>query len=97
MSERWLSVNKPLGPLHPDTAHSLSNLATFYANQRNFKRAEPLYQRAWTICEQVLGLGHPVAVKIGSNYVQFLMASGSKAKAAALKARLESFQAENSQ
>jgi len=48
-----------LGPDHPDTSHSLNNLAALYDNQGKYEQAEPLYQRALAIRERVLGAEHP--------------------------------------
>ena len=48
-----------LGPLHPDTATSLNNLAALYDRQGQYEQAESLYQRALTIREQQLGPLHP--------------------------------------
>jgi tetratricopeptide (TPR) repeat protein len=47
------------GPLHPDTATSLNNLAELYRQQGKYEQAEPFYQRALQIWEQVLGPEHP--------------------------------------
>ncbi len=44
-----------LGPDHPETAHTLSGLASLYYMQGKYEQAEPLYQRALSICEQVPG------------------------------------------
>ncbi len=40
---------------HPETAHTLSGLASLYYMQGKYEQAEPLYQRALSICEQVPG------------------------------------------
>ena len=45
---------KVLGPEHPDTAASLTNLAAYYASQGRYERAEPLFQRTLYVCEKVL-------------------------------------------
>jgi hypothetical protein len=57
-----------LGAEDRDTASSLNNLATLYQDQGKYEEAEPLYQRALTICERVLGLGHPNTVLVRENY-----------------------------
>jgi tetratricopeptide (TPR) repeat protein len=48
-----------LGPKHPDTAQSLSNLASLYYRLGKYNEAESLCRRALTIREQILGLEHP--------------------------------------
>src|SRR5436309_1864820 len=45
-------------PQHPDTAQSLMNLGSLYRAQGKYKQAEPLFKRALTIYEQVLGPEH---------------------------------------
>lgn len=44
-----------LGPVHPQTATSLNNLAYLYQTQGNNSAAEPLFQRARKIEEKALG------------------------------------------
>jgi tetratricopeptide (TPR) repeat protein len=61
-----------LGPDHPDTAQSLNNLAALYRAQGKYVQAEPLYQRALTICEQQLGPDHPDTATIQENYAELL-------------------------
>jgi len=40
---RGVGLEKALGPEHPKVATSLNNLATFYHNQAQYAKAEPLY------------------------------------------------------
>jgi hypothetical protein len=59
--ERALAIReKALGPEHPDTAASLSNLAAPLREQRDLAGAWPLYERALAICEKVLGPEQPL-------------------------------------
>ncbi len=53
------STRTGVRPEHPDTATSLNNLALLYDSQGKYEQAEPLYQRALHIREQVLGPEHP--------------------------------------
>ncbi len=46
-------------PEHPEIADTLHNLADLYGAQGKYEQAEPLYQRALAIREQVLGPEHP--------------------------------------
>ena len=57
-SERWRSMEKSLGPNHPDVARSLNNLAQLYRDQGRYADAEPLYKRALAIYEKSLGPDH---------------------------------------
>jgi tetratricopeptide (TPR) repeat protein len=60
LCQRALDMNeRALGPDHPETAHSLNNLAGVYYNQGRYGDAEPLYQRTLAICEKALGPDHP--------------------------------------
>jgi tetratricopeptide (TPR) repeat protein len=60
LAQRALAINEnALGPVHPDTATSLNNLAALYRATGAYAKAEPLYQRALAIHEKALGPGHP--------------------------------------
>ena len=52
-----------LGPDHPDTATSLSNLAAVLAAQGDLQGVRTLHQRALTIYEARLGPDHPDTVR----------------------------------
>ena len=61
--KRALAVREEvLGPMHPDTATSLNNLAHLYDSQGKYDDAEPLLKRALTIYEEKLGPTHPNTV-----------------------------------
>jgi tetratricopeptide (TPR) repeat protein len=49
---------KALGSDHPKVANILHNLADLYCAQERYSEAEPLYQRALTIREEVFGPDH---------------------------------------
>ncbi len=73
MYERALAISElQLGAVHPDTAGSLNNLATFYYDQRKYTEAEPLYERALAISERALGQDHPQTRTIRQNYARLL-------------------------
>ena len=58
--ERALAIHeKALGPEHPDTATSLSNLAGVLRAQGDLAGARPLVERALAIREKALGPEHP--------------------------------------
>jgi hypothetical protein len=56
-----------LGPMHPDTALSLNNLAGLLRAQGEYEAARPLYERALAICEDRLGIDHPTTRTIRAN------------------------------
>src|SRR5438876_22031 len=58
---RWVRLyeTQQLGPKHPETAQGLNNLADLYREQGKYEQAEPLYERALAIREEVLGPEHP--------------------------------------
>ncbi|BCL78950.1 tetratricopeptide repeat protein [Ktedonobacteria bacterium brp13] len=70
------SANLPqqLGASHPGTAASLNNLASLYDTQGKDTEAEPLYQRALAIFENILGQNHPNSQTVRRNYASLLQA-----------------------
>jgi tetratricopeptide (TPR) repeat protein len=76
-----------LGPEHPLTASSLSNLALLYKAQGKYEQAEPLYERALAIMERQLGPKHPLTLRAQRNYVALLRAMGREAEAVALETK----------
>ena len=52
-------AEETIGSEHQDVALLLNFLAIVYSRQGNYVQAEPLYQRACTIYEKVLGPEHP--------------------------------------
>jgi tetratricopeptide (TPR) repeat protein len=54
------TMEKALGPDHPDTASGLNNLAAIYEAQGKYAEAEPLYKRAIAIREKALGYNTPI-------------------------------------
>jgi tetratricopeptide (TPR) repeat protein len=60
VAERALALReKALGPMHPDVAEILNNLALLHKQQGAYGRAEPLLIRALDIREKGLGPMHP--------------------------------------
>ena len=49
---------RTLGPSHPDTARSITNLACMYQDMGNLEAALPLFTHALAIHERVLGPNH---------------------------------------
>ena len=68
-------------------AWSLNGLADFYARQRRYAEAEPLYQRAITVREQAQGPDHPWLVGILDGYIDLLEVTQRPDEAARLRAR----------
>jgi CHAT domain-containing protein/Tfp pilus assembly protein PilF len=64
IAERALDIReKALGPVNPDVATSLYNLAQLYRAKGDYSQAEPLYKRAIDIREKTLG---PESPKLGN-------------------------------
>ena len=78
---------RALGPMHPDVALSLNNLAWQYRSTGDFAKAEPLYQRALVIKEQALGPAHPGVALSLNNLAELYQATGQYAKAEPLHQR----------
>jgi tetratricopeptide (TPR) repeat protein len=58
--ERVIAIReKVLGPVHPDTASGLNDLARLLHNLREYDAARPLCERSLAIRERVLGADHP--------------------------------------
>lgn len=78
--QRALAIcEQQLGPNHPNTAISLSNLGELYRAQGKYEQAEPLLQRALTTCEQALEPDHPHTQIMRENYAALLRAIKERA------------------
>jgi Tfp pilus assembly protein PilF len=77
-----LTANDPaifenvLGPDHPRSAATLSNLAWVLSEQGEFARARPLFNRALTTYEKALGPEHPDTNRVRSNLAALRLAAG---------------------
>jgi CHAT domain-containing protein len=66
--ERALELREAaLGPMDPEVASALNNLALAYASQGQYERARPLYERASAIWEMTLGGKHPNVAMVLNN------------------------------
>ena len=77
------------GPEHPHVARSLNGLATLYADQGQYAKADPLYQRALTILEKALGAEHSDVVHRLNNLALLYETQGQYAKAEPLFERTQ--------
>jgi tetratricopeptide (TPR) repeat protein len=78
--QRALAIREQtLGPMHPDVAQSLNNLAGLYRNWGRYTEAELLLQQALTIAEQVFAPTHPLVTAVRKNYAALLQAKQHKA------------------
>src|SRR5258708_11697514 len=75
------------GQLSPATALSLNNLARLYQAWDKFEQAEPLFVRALTIREQVLGLEYSDTVMSLVSLAQLYRAQGKYEQIVALYQR----------
>jgi len=82
-----------LGPDHPDTSHSLNNLAALYEAQGMYVEAESLYKRAIAIIEKALGYKHPDLLMVLTNYADLLRKMNRGDEAARLEARVAEIRA----
>ena len=73
-----------LGPEHPETLHSMNNLAQDYDDQGKFATAESLYSQMLEIQRRVLGLEHPDTLMFMGNLGHLCCEQGKYARAEAL-------------
>jgi tetratricopeptide (TPR) repeat protein len=66
---------------HPDTAFSLNNLAVLLENQGNLAEAQPLFERALAIYENVRGPEHGATAAVLNNLALLLQDQGKLAEA----------------
>jgi tetratricopeptide (TPR) repeat protein len=86
--ERALAIReKALGPEHPHTADSLSNLARLLQEQGDLAGARPLFERALTVHEGALGAHHIWTGDSARATAEVLDALGRGEEAAALRCR----------
>ncbi len=78
---------KALGPDHPDTATSLTNLGLLYVKERAFARAERLLVRALAIRTRILGPDDPLTALSLNNLAWLSFNQGRYAKAEPLYRR----------
>jgi tetratricopeptide (TPR) repeat protein len=70
-----------LGANHPDTATSLTNLASLYELTGRYAEAEPLLMRSLAIDEEQLGANHPSTTVSLNNLAVLYQSSGRYAEA----------------
>jgi class 3 adenylate cyclase/tetratricopeptide (TPR) repeat protein len=86
--ERALAIcEKVLGPEHPNTANSLSHLASLLEAQGDLAAARPLLERALAINEKVHGPEHPGTATGLNHLARLLQAQGDLAAARPLHER----------
>lgn len=68
-----------------DLALTLSNLASCYAAQAKYDKAEPLYQRALELLENANSMEKPEAINTMQLYALLLKKTGHEEKAAAMQ------------
>jgi|SRR5579871_5204666 len=76
-----------LGPEHPDTLKSMTNLAESYRHQDKFAQAESLDSQALEIQSRVLGTEHPDTLKSMTNLAEVYRAQSKLAQAEALNSQ----------
>ena len=87
--ERAMAIREQaLGPMHPDTATSLNNLACYLqytGDPTDFAAARPLYERALAIREQALDPTHPDMATSLNNLAGYLKYTGDPTDFAAAR------------
>jgi serine/threonine protein kinase len=73
-----------LGPDHPDTLHSMHNLAMAYRDSGQLVKAVPLFEDTLEKCKDKLGPDDPRTLVTTSHMAQAYLASGQLAKAVPL-------------
>jgi tetratricopeptide (TPR) repeat protein len=77
LHQRALSIREAeFGPDHPDTAHSLDNLAAVLVDQGDLDDARALFERAFSIRETRLGADHPDTAHSLTNLASVLVDQG---------------------
>ena len=85
---RALAIREQLlGVSHPNTAHTLNNLAVLYRSQGKYAEAEPLGVRALAIDEHVYGPEHPEVAADLNNLALLYKSQGKYAEAEPLYVR----------
>jgi CHAT domain-containing protein/Flp pilus assembly protein TadD len=81
LAQRALNIReKSLGPIHPDVATALNNLALVYEKQGQHADAEPLYKRSLAIYEKTSGPDHPHVATALNNLASLYYAQGRYAE-----------------
>jgi len=80
---------RTLGPEHPTTATSLSNLGNVLYLEGKFKEAESVHRRALAIREKVLGTEHPDTATSMNNLANVLQEQGKDELLAPSEARAQ--------
>ena len=78
---------KMLGPEHPDTLTSVSNLGSVLSRQGKYEEAEAMHRRALTAREKVLGPEHPNTLISVSKLGSVLARQGKYEEAKAIQRR----------
>ncbi|HYD56326.1 MAG TPA: tetratricopeptide repeat protein [Burkholderiales bacterium] len=78
---------KTLGPDHPTTATSLSNLGRVFDLQGKYADAEAVYRRSLDVRERVLGRDHPDVATVLNNLAKVLQELGKDQQLSVSEAR----------
>jgi tetratricopeptide (TPR) repeat protein len=81
------TIERLLGPEHPDTATFSTNLGALYYAQEKYEQSEPLLQRALAIREQILGSMHSDTIGSFNNLAELYQAQEKYEQAISLYQR----------
>jgi tetratricopeptide (TPR) repeat protein len=82
--EEYVSANAGPNPIISQDIININNLADLYESQGLYKKAEPLYERALAISEQMLGPVHPYTATSLNNIANLYGSQGLYKKAQTL-------------
>ncbi len=86
---------RKLDPANPLLLSSLYSLAEFFRSQREFSKAESIYQQALSLKEHANGPDHPDVATILENYAALLRESDRPEKAQQLESRAKAIRAKH--
>ena len=82
-------AEKTFGEKHPYVSVSLNNLALLYVSEREYEKAENLYEKSLKIAEELLGKDDPKLATMLENMIKCNKKLGRTEKAEMLEARLD--------
>ena len=86
---------RKLDPANPLLLSSLYSLAEFFRSQREFSKAESIYQQALSLKEQANGPDHPDVATILENYAALLRESDRPEEAQQLESQAKAIRAKH--
>ncbi len=76
---------RQFGSMHPETAHSLRNLAAICLELEKYQAAEALMKRTILVSKKIFGPGHPFVLAARKEYAVLLRKMGREEEARCLE------------